>query len=63
MSRWLIHASMSGNAIPFRSREPEDYRVSILEVAGSLATDDDIIRMEQRWKEKLQSRKMGLNRN
>lgn len=63
LARWIQHALMTGDAIAFRSREPEDYRVSILEVAGSLATDDDIVRMEQRWKEKLQSREMGLNRN
>lgn len=63
LARWLQHAAMSGDAIAFRSRNPEDYRVSILEVAGSLTTDDDIVRMEIRWKEKLQSREMGLNRN
>lgn len=63
LARWTQHASMSGDAIAFRSRNPEDYRVSILEVAGSLATDDDIVSMEVRWKEKLQSREMGLNRN
>ncbi len=63
LARWTQHAWMKGDAIAFRSRDPEDYRVSILEVAGSLATDDDIVRMEQRWKEKLQSREMGLNRN
>ncbi|WP_246166372.1 GIY-YIG nuclease family protein [Sphingomonas sinipercae] len=63
LARWKQHASMSGDALAFRSRNPEDYRVSILEVAGSLSTDDDIVRMEQRWKEKLQSREMGLNRN
>ena len=61
--RWTQHASMSGDATAFRSRNPEDYRVSILEVAGSLTTDDDIVRMEKRWKAKLQSREMGLNRN
>jgi hypothetical protein len=63
LARWTQHALMSGDAIAFRSRNPEDYRVSILEVAGSLTTDDDIVRMEVRWKEKLQSREMGLNRN
>lgn len=63
LTRWTQHALMKGDALAFRSRDPEDYRVSILEVAGSLATDDDIVRMEQRWKEKLQSREMGLNRN
>ncbi|MDL2340945.1 MAG: GIY-YIG nuclease family protein [Pseudomonadota bacterium] len=63
LARWTQHALISGDAIAFRSRNPEDYRASILEVAGSLATDDDIMRMELRWKEKLQSREMGLNRN
>ncbi|SMF61741.1 hypothetical protein SAMN06295910_0734 [Allosphingosinicella indica] len=61
--RWVQHAGRQGDAIAFRSRAPSDYRVSILEVAGSLATDQDIIVMEQRWKAKLQSREMGLNRN
>jgi hypothetical protein len=63
LARWEQHASMEGDAIAFRSRDPADYRVSILEVAGSLTTDDEIHAMEQRWKEKLQSREMGLNRN
>jgi hypothetical protein len=62
-ARWMQHASRQGDAIAFRSRSPADYRVSILEVAGSLATDQDIVEMEQRWKAKLQSREMGLNRN
>jgi hypothetical protein len=35
----------------------------MLEVAGTAATLDDIIKMEVRWKTKLQSREMGLNRN
>lgn len=63
LARWLLHASRQGDAAAFRARAPSDYRVSILEVAGSLATDADIVEMEQRWKEKLQSREMGLNRN
>jgi hypothetical protein len=37
--------------------------VSILEVAGSSATIDEIHEMEGRWQSKLQSREMGLNRN
>lgn len=46
-----------------RSRDPSDYQISILEVAGSGSGTDDIIAMEQLWKAKLQSREMGLNRN
>jgi hypothetical protein len=37
--------------------------VSILEVAGTAASYDDILMMESRWKRKLQSGAMGLTRN
>jgi hypothetical protein len=37
--------------------------VSVLEVAGTASTVDDIIRMETRWKAKLKTREMGLNGN
>ena len=40
-----------------------DYQVSILEVASSSATTEALARMESRWKDKLQSRKFGLNGN
>jgi hypothetical protein len=62
--RWLNYAQTGhgGNAV-LRSRNPSDYQVSILEVAGSAAKMEDIWRMEKHWKAKLQSREMGLNRN
>ncbi len=59
--RWLQHAALSGDAIRFRSRQPSDYQVSILEVAGSAATDAEILAMEQLWIRKLQSVARGLN--
>lgn len=52
-----------GHNVALKSRNPSDYQVSILEVAGTSSTDDDILGMEQRWKVKLQSNEMGLNRN
>ncbi|MBI5016538.1 MAG: GIY-YIG nuclease family protein [Deltaproteobacteria bacterium] len=52
-----------GGNIALKSRDPSDYQVSILEVAGTASTAEDIIAMETRWKRKLQSREMGLNRN
>ena len=55
-ARWMMHYVHEGDAIRFRSREPSDYRVAILEVAGSYATDEDICEMEARWKQKLQTR-------
>lgn len=62
--RWQSYiASGHGGNEGLRSRDPSDYQVSILEVAGSGAATNDIIAMEQLWKAKLQSREMGLNRN
>jgi hypothetical protein len=62
--RWLeyFHTGHGGN-VALRSRDPSDYQVSILEVAGTSATEYEIATMETRWKLKLQSREMGLNRN
>jgi hypothetical protein len=62
--RWLEYAqSGHGGNVVLKSRDPRDYQVSILEVAGTAATTDDILRMEMQWKAKLQSRAMGLNKN
>tara|TARA_R110000787_G_scaffold42319_4_gene104077 strand:+ start:5561 stop:6382 length:822 start_codon:yes stop_codon:yes gene_type:complete len=62
--RWLNYATTGdGGNVRLKSREPSDYQVSILEIAGSAATADDILRMEMRWKAKLQTREMGLNGN
>jgi hypothetical protein len=62
--RWQQYAETGhgGNA-GLNSRDPSDYQVSILEVAGSSSIFEDIIAMEQRWKARLRSREMGLNRN
>ena len=62
--RWQEYARNGhGGDIALKSRDPSDYQVSILEVAGTASTGEDIIAMETRWKRKLQSREMGLNRN
>jgi hypothetical protein len=62
--RWKEYVTTGhGGNVALKSREYSDYRVSILEVAGSASNVDDILKMEIRWKEKLQSREMGLNRN
>jgi hypothetical protein len=62
--RWqdYVRTGHGGN-VALKSRDPSDYRVSILEVAGTAATVDDISKMEGSWKAKLQSKEMGLNRN
>lgn len=62
--RWLSYAlTGDGGNVRLKSRERSDYQVSILEVAGSAAAADEILRMEMRWKAKLQTREMGLNGN
>jgi hypothetical protein len=62
--RWQSYVQTGhGNNLELLSREPSDYQVSILEVAGTGATTDDITAMEGLWQRKLQSREMGLNRN
>jgi hypothetical protein len=62
--RWMDYALTGhGGNVALKSREPSDYQVSILEVAGSNVHFEDILAMEARWKSKLQSGEMGLNRN
>ncbi|MHA6298553.1 GIY-YIG nuclease family protein [Devosia sp. CAU 1758] len=64
LGRWREYfASGHGGNVGLKSREPSDYQVSILETVGSGATIADLIAAEIRWKHKLQSREMGLNRN
>jgi hypothetical protein len=51
--RWLQHAAKGGDAVRFRTREPSELRVCILEVAGSSMLERDIIHSEYRWIDKL----------
>ena len=52
-----------GGNVVLKSHDPSDYQISILEVAGSTATHEGILAMEDLWKSKLRSREMGLNKN
>jgi hypothetical protein len=64
LGRWRQYAATGhGENVALRSRDASDYRISILEVAGSFTSSDEVLEMETLWKEKLQSREMGLNRN
>lgn len=61
--RWQEYlATGHGGNVGLKSRDPSDYQISVLEVAGSTASSNDILAMEQLWMKKLQSRDMGLNR-
>lgn len=63
-SRWMSYfRDGHGGNVALKSRDPSNYQVSILEVAGSSVSDEEIQAMEGRWQLKLQSREMGLNRN
>ncbi|TBE30831.1 GIY-YIG nuclease family protein [Rhizobium ruizarguesonis] len=64
MGRWREYfVSGHGGNVGLKSRDPSDYRVSILETVGTGATVNDLLALETRWKAKLLSREMGLNRN
>ena len=64
LSRWREYAVTGhGGNVALKGRDPSDYRVSILETIGSAGTTNELLAMEARWKSKLQSREMGLNRN
>jgi hypothetical protein len=64
LGRWEDYVRTGhGEDVALKSREPSDYQVSILEVAGTASKVEDILEMEGRWKRKFQSREMGLNRN
>lgn len=64
LGRWLqyVRDGHGGNE-KLRSRDPSDYQVSILEVAGSSLTDAEVIALEALWKKKLDTRSAGLNKN
>ena len=52
-----------GGNVALIDRKRSDWTVSILQLAGSADTGDDILAMEALWKRKLMSREHGLNRN
>jgi hypothetical protein len=62
--RWMEYVTTGhGGNVALKRKDPSDYQVTILEVAGSNAEINDILAMEERWKQKLQAKAMGLNRN
>ena len=63
-SRWQEYRRNGhGGNVALLGREPTDWRVSVLQVAGSADSADDILAMEALWKVKLQAREFGLCRN
>lgn len=62
--RWQEYFSTGhGGNQGLRDSDTRTFGVTILQVAGSTATADDILADEQVWKAKLLSREFGFNRN
>jgi hypothetical protein len=63
-SRWenYFHSGHGGNK-GMKLLTQNDYQVSILEFASPTMTLEEVIRMEARWKDKLLTRRFGLNQN
>ena len=60
LGRWLEYdANGHGGNVVLKQRGRKNYQVSILEVAGSHDSDDDIRAAEQRWMRKLRSKLNG----
>jgi hypothetical protein len=62
--RWEQYAA-SGHGGNRRMQDvpAADYLVSVLEVASASAGSESLMKLETRWKQKLLSRKFGLNAN
>ena len=62
--RWQEYFTTGhGGNLGLRDSDTSTFGVTILQVAGSTATTDDILADEQVWKAKLLSREFGFNRN
>jgi hypothetical protein len=62
--RWQEHvAKDSGITVELRQRDPQHFRFSILELLAPSASTDEAIAIENSWKERLDTRKFGLNVN
>jgi hypothetical protein len=64
LARWLSYCDGHGGNVAMKqlAASSGDYHVSILEVAGSDATTDDIVSREMHWMTTLGTRVHGLNR-
>lgn len=62
LQRWVDYVRTGhGGNVRLKSRNPSDYQVSILEVASSDLSDDEVVRREHLWMQKLKTKEMGLN--
>lgn len=62
--RWMAYAGNGhGGNVGLREHGVRDWVASVLQVAGSADTADDVLAMEALWARKLQTGAFGLNRN
>jgi len=62
--RWMeYYQTGHGGNVAMKARNLSDYQISILDICSLFATEPEILALESLWKQKLQSREMGLNRN
>lgn len=64
VGRWLNYAASGhGGNKELRKRDPRNFRFSILQRASPDMEANDVIRLEAKWKDRLHTRKYGLNEN
>jgi hypothetical protein len=64
LGRWLVYASTGhGGNRELRGRNPKNFRFSILQRVSPDMDPEDVIELENRWKIRLHTRELGLNKN
>ncbi|WP_333714069.1 GIY-YIG nuclease family protein [Yoonia sp.] len=62
--RWQAHTSGSlGVTANLKQRDPNRFRFSILQLLSPAATANEVVSVENSWKERLHTRVFGLNEN
>jgi len=62
--RWAVYAQNGhGGNKELQDLDPNNFEFSILEIAPSTLSAEEIIQKENRWKERLRTREFGLNTN
>lgn len=64
LQRWLEYAATGhGGNRQLRQRNPNNFRFSILQRVSPDMEPDEVIRLENSWKDRLHTRTLGLNDN
>lgn len=64
LGRWRSHVARDrGVTVELQRRDPATFRFSILELVAPTARAEDVVALESLWKERLHTRRFGLNAN